>query len=429
MNKRNISINLISLILMICPIFVVGQTSKQEIFDNIEKTGGVYYIYPSQEIVPHTAAPKGYKPFYISHFSRHGSRYLINDNDYKWVIDLFEDASKNNALTTLGTDVYKRLQEVWKEAEWKGGDLSPLGVRQHKGIAERMFKTYPEVFEKNAPVFASSTMVIRCALSMDAFCESLKELNPALQTTRESSMEHQRYLNHHTKEAIAFRSAKDTWKEEHRKFEESRMHPERLVNSLFSNKDFITKKVNPSMLMWGLYWIASDMQNMETDLSFYDIFEKQELFDLWESHNFKLYANDSNWAGNGDLMFENCKPVLKDILDKANDAIKTNTKGATLRFAHDGNIIPLTMLMHLDGCYNSVQDPAEVYKSWSDFKVAPMAGNIQMIFFRNQKNADDVLVKFLLHEKEVAVPPIKTDIAPYYHWADVEAYYNSLLNK
>lgn len=32
--------------------------------------------------------------------------------------------------------------------------------------------------------------------------------------------------------------------------------------------------------MMGLYWIASDMQDVELPLSFYDLFEKEELFGI-----------------------------------------------------------------------------------------------------------------------------------------------------
>lgn len=403
-----------------------SQTSKEELFATPEKTAGVYYAYPAKDIRPYTAPPKGYEPFYISHFGRHGSRYLINDSDYKDVLDRFEDAYNNNALTDLGKDVYTRLQQVWQEAELRGGDLSPLGIREHKGIAERMYITNPQVFSKDGKYTACATTIVRCVLSMDAFCERLKELNPSIQIERNSGMKWQSFLNHHTKEAVEFRSAKYTWREQHRKFQQEHVKPVRLINSLFSDKDYINKNINPEETMWQLFYIAGGMQNIETDLSFYDIFEKQELFDLWQCKNYKLYVNDANGAINGGLMFENCKPLLKDILENASHIISTNGKGADLRFAHDGNIIPLAMLLHLDGCYNSVSNADEYYKAWSDFKVAPMAGNIQIIFYRKPKS-DDILVKFLLHEKEILVPPVKTDMAPFYNWTDVKAYYESLL--
>lgn len=410
----------------ICLVF--SQTTKEEMFATPEKNGGVYYTYPEQDILPYTAPPNGYEPFYISHFGRHGSRYLIGDSDYKNVLNLFEDANKSNALTDLGKDVYQRLQQVWREAEHRGGDLSPKGIKEHKGIAKRMYNAFPQVFAKDGQYSACATTVVRCVLSMDAFCEQLKEMDPTIQIDRNSGMKWQRYLNHHTKEAIDFRSANDTWREAHRKFQQEHVNPQRLINSLFLDPDYVLYKVNPEDVMWQLFGIANGMQNIETNLSFYDIFEKQELFDLWQSKNYKLYVNDANAAINKGVMFENCKPVLKDILEKANQIITTNGKGTDLRFAHDGNIIPLTMLLHLEGCYNSVSNPNEYYKAWSDFKVAPMAGNVQIVFFR-KNNSDDILVKFLLHEKETLVPPIKTDIAPYYHWADVAAFYNDLLSR
>jgi hypothetical protein len=406
---------------------VYGQTTKEELSETPQKTAGVYYAYPAKDIITQTPPPKAYEPFYISHFGRHGSRYLISDSDYKDVINLFEDARQNNALSDLGIDVLNRLNQVWKEVEFRGGDLSPLGVREHRGIAERMYDSYRNVFTNDARISACATTIVRCVLSMDAFCERLKECNPDLHIDRYSGMKWQSYLNHHTKEAIAYRSANDTWKEEHRKFEEQHIQPDRLINSLFSDSHYILKKVNPEFVMRSLFAIAGGMQNIETELSFYDLFEKQELFDLWQCKNYKLYVNDANCALNGGIMFENQKPTLRDIVENANEVIASKGKGASFRFAHDGNIIPLAMLLHLDGCYNSIAEPSEFYKAWSDFKVAPMAGNIQIIFFRKNKS-DDILVKFLLHEKEILIPPVQTDIAPYYHWKDVEVFYNHLFN-
>ena len=77
---------------------------------------------------------------------------------------------------------------------------------------------------------------------------------------------------------------------------------------------------------------------------------------------------------------------------------------ATLRFGHDGNVIPLVALMQIENCNVAVDDPYEVYKVWSDFKVVPMAANVQIAFFRNEKgSADDILVKILHNEHEVHI--------------------------
>lgn len=404
---------------------VFCQTTRGEVFENIEKAGGVYYAYPVKDPTI-TPVPKGYEPFYISHYGRHGSRYLISDNDYEWVINLMKDAQGNKALTPLGEDVLARLNTIYVEAEGRGGDLSPLGVRQHRGIAERMFSNYPQVFKGETEISARSTIVVRCVLSMDAFCERLKELNPKLKITRESSNRYMNYLNYHSPESNKFTAPDGPWREEYRKFEEAHTRPERLVQSLFSDNDYITKKVNPKELMWGLYWIAIDMQNMETPVSFMDIFEKQELFDLWQAFNYRFYVCDSNYKGNNGMMLANSKPQLRNIIETADQVIKENTNGATLRFGHDGNLIPLAGLLHFKDCYNSVSDPYEFYKHFSDFKIAPMAGNIQIIFFRNKKDSSDIIVKFLHNEKETSIP-VETDNFPFYKWKDVKEFYSQLL--
>lgn len=110
----------------------------------------------------------------------------------------------------------------------------------------------------------------------------------------------------------------------------------------------------------------------------------------------------------------------------ADSAIKNRSIAATLRFGHDGNVIPLLALLQVENFDVSVAGPAEVYKHWCDFKASPMAANIQIVFFENKKG--DILVKFLHNEKEVHVA-VKTDMWPYYHWNDVREYYLDCLSK
>lgn len=404
-----------------------GQSAKEELFDNVNKTAGVYYAYPDRDIRPQTPAPSGYEPFYVSHFGRHGSRYLISDTDYKNVLDILQKAKDRNALTPLGLDVYSRLANVWIEAEGRGGDLAPLGARQLRGIAERMFEAYPEIFKDSIAVSARSTMVVRCVLSMDAFCERLTELNPRLQITQDASNRYMNYLNYATPAALAFRSKKSAWRKKYREFEQEHIQPQRLIHSLFSDTQFVAKHVKPTAFMWAMYLIAGDMQDIETPVSFYDIFTKEELFNLWQCNNYDWYVEYANAAENGGIMMGNAKPLLRNIIRTADSVIAGHGKGATLRFGHDVDIVPLAMLLHFQNCYGSVSNSADYYKVWSNFKVSPMGANIQIIFFRKENNPDDVIVKFLLNENEVLVPPIESDIKPYYHWQDVKNYYNSLL--
>ena len=59
-----------------------AQTSREELLSHMELTAGNYANYP----VPTghlTPAPAGYEPFYISHYGRHGARYMTSDKTYR----------------------------------------------------------------------------------------------------------------------------------------------------------------------------------------------------------------------------------------------------------------------------------------------------------------------------------------------------------
>ena len=422
---NNNRLKTLAVVLAIFCLGVNAQTTFEEISADLNKAGGVYLAYPTVE-TKQTPAPKGYKPFYVSHYGRHGSRYLLSDRDYQWIIQLMEKAEIVNGLTLLGHDVLNRLNMVWKEAQGRAGDLTPLGVRQHQGIAERMSKNFPEVFRGKRHVSARSTVVYRCAMSMVAFGDRLKQLNPQLDMSYEMSEKYMSYLNYHSARSNAFtHGKKGPWVEEYRKFEEAQVHPDRLVSTLFSNADFIRCEVNPSELMWGLYWIAVDMQDMETPVSFFDLFTAKEMFDLWQCVNYRFYMGNANPLASNGIVMANAKSLVENILESADAAIKDRSIAATLRFGHDGNVIPLLALLQIENFDVAVAGPAEVYKHWCDFKATPMASNVQIVFFENK--AGDILVKFMHNEKEVHVP-VKTDQWPFYYWNDVKEYYQKRLS-
>ncbi len=416
---------LISLFFLSAFVTLNAQTTREEMMQSPEKCGGVYYAYPITESL-NTAPPKGYKPFYISHYGRHGSRYLISDADYKNVIDVMQRAHDDNALTPLGEDVYNRLQQVWIEAEGRGGELSPLGYRQHRGIAQRMYQAYPEVFAGNPVMTARSTQVMRCAHSMFAFVEALKEKNPSMTVPMESNKRNMSYLCFSTPDSWSFNdNERDPWKQEFEKFKAEKTRPDRLMSTLFNSEEYIRRYIYPSELMWGLFWIAVDMQNMETPVSFFDIFQGEELFNLFQVTNNDFYIHNSSYPRSKGVNVDNAKNLLTNILTTADEYIANGDHGATLRFGHDGNITPLAALMRLPGCFGYENDLNKVHTVWNTFQVSPMGSNMQMVFFKNNKG--DILVKVMMNEREVELP-VESATAPFYPWNELRAYFQNLLD-
>ncbi|MEY8719620.1 histidine-type phosphatase [Bacteroides stercorirosoris] len=392
-----------------------GLSARSQSAPTPEQAGSIYYAYPTPPEVS-TPAPAGYEPFYISHYGRHGSRWMTADERYTEVVSVFDSLYRCSGLTPLGIDVRGRLHKVWEDARGCSGSITPLGERQHREIAGRMFRNFPQVFRADARIDARSSTSVRCVLSMSYFTERLKELNPALRVDRRAYHRYMDYIAYTSPEGEKFASEKAPWRSDFREFEKKNVRPERLMASLFTNPSAIA---DPDAMMRSLYWIAADMQNVELDLSFYDIFEYEELIGVWKTVNARMYVCNAAAPLNGGLMPRQAVPLLRNILESADAAIRKGTPAADLRFGHDTHLIRLLALMQIEGCSNRETDMEKFHLAWQDYRVSPMGANLQLVFYRNKKN--DVLVKFLLNENEVTLP-IKSGKAPYYSWEEVKTF-------
>lgn len=61
-------------------------------------------------------------------------------------------------------------------------------------------------------------------------------------------------------------------------------------------------------------------------------------------------------------------------------------------------------------------------KGWVNYRVFPMSGNLQFIFYRKSPKDRDPLFKVLLNENEAKLP-LPDKQAPYYRWSDFRSYY------
>lgn len=417
-----------SVIAAIAAVFVVGtldaQITREEMYEDLSKSAGLLTPYPGPQQEELTKAPKGYKPFYISHFGRHGSRWHTSFGPYQRAMEQLEAAYKLGKLTPLGEDVLGRVYVLYGDAHKRSGELTPLGIQQHRDIADRMYHRHKGVFKKGRVVHAGATSVPRVMMSMRSFCNRLRECEPALEMDLNASGRCHRYTNRLTAESKKlYKEA--PWRADLKAFRDSLTRPERLMSVLFNDPAYVESNVDQIELINNLYQLASISPNMPVDVRLQDIFTPEELYNLWQRGNASYYVTKGPSPIGGKIMHEAATPLLKDFIEKADAAIADGNIAADLRFSHDSYLTPLATAMQLApsrGIAESYDDFASV---WCDFIVSPMAANIQWIFYKNR--AGDVIVKFLLQEAEVDIP-VETDIYPYYHWEDVKAFYSNQYN-
>lgn len=399
---------------------ISAQTTREIMLAHPEYSAGVYLPYPDS-VAQQTPVPEGYEPFYVSHYGRHGSRYLINESDYTRPLEIFTAAHDAGNLTEAGEEVYRRLMVLCAEAAGRAGELAPLGYEQHRGIAGRLYEACPGVFAPGAEVTALSTPRMRCAHSMFAFVNTLKGLNPELEVAMESSVRHIKYLSYNTPEASHFNRADGPWAAPAASFKAEKTKPDRLMGALFKNPS----AVDGAEVMWKLYWVAVDAPNMASGIGLYDVFTPEELFDLWQVFNYEFYTRNSVNPINKGLFVDSAKFLLANILQEADRYVGEGRRGASLRFGHDSTIIPFAGLLHFPTADGNESDPAKLYLTYADYKVSPMGSNVQIRFYRNA--AGDVIVKFMFNENEVPIP-CATETFPYYRWEDARGALQYLLD-
>ena len=426
---------------------------------DFRQMGSNYYAYPTPE-AKYTKAPAGYKPFYLTHYGRHGSRFHQPADHYHELYNTLAKADSLGKLTDLGKNLLERAKYLDEYAAPRAGDLTQLGVAQHQGIAKRMVKNFPELFKNDAYVEAYASTSTRCVVSMAAFLEELRAQKPKLEIHQESGKYLMAFISPLDFGKIIGESNTHAWQKENEKLY-SHVDPTRMMRAIFSDTAYIQKNVNAGELYSRIYEIGNSLQGSpEIEFSFDDLWTESELSARWHAQNAWWYSVLGNNPFAQKQGLENARPLLKNFLDVADKVIAADTAKAdktgkaakkttaTLRFGHDTVIFPFAVLLQLE---NGTQktgvetaDMENLHKTWRDYEISPMAANIQIVFYKSAKMGAPILVKVMLNEIEQTLPVTcdpqgpsagsrtfkNCPAAPYYRWEDFRDFYGKIaINK
>ncbi len=405
---------------------VEAQTSKSELLSHLELASGNYCNYPNPtgHITP---APAGYEPFYVSHYGRHGSRYMTDDDAYKYVLGKMDTAQVRGWLTEKGKEVYERLKVAAADAYHRDGDLTQLGGRQHRAIAHRLCVNYPSLMMQPITVKANSSTVRRCMLSMANFCQELLIMNPSLNISMDASEHDMYYIIPNDSIEIPKSETDGDLYDKLDKFRHEKLNGRHQIELLFNDTKAASTFIDGYQFADALWNITSDMLCLpELGLSFNDLFTEDELIDGFRVYNASWCLWEGLMPGSRHNYYA-IYPLLKNFLDEADLMIASGKKGVRLRFGHDSVVLPFSFILGVQEAMGGTDDMEDLHNHFSIFRLIPMAGNVQLVFFRKQ-GSDDILVKFLMNENETSVP-ITTDCYPFYHWKDVRTYYRNMLEE
>ena len=382
-----------------------------------------YNTYPDTITAVYTPAPAGKKPFYFSHYGRHGSRYISSRSGFDIPFKMVALADSLNELTPTGQRVYQEMKLVMQDTEGRWGELTGYGRKQHRNIARRMARNFPEVFHPGARVQAYSTVVPRCIESMGTALIELLQEEPTLQVSQESSQRNQWFMNYQDRE-LRRQQMTPQIRKVYNEYITKYMGNTRLMELIFKNPDIVEEVVDEGQFNYYLMKMGLFQLNTHLYRNTYllDIFQTDELYRMWQIDNALWYLQQGACKLNGGRQPYSQRHLLRRIIADADSCIRLADPGAQLRYGHETVLLPLVCLIGINGYDLETDDFSQLEaKGWWCSSVFPMGSKLQFILYRSGLDDSDVLFKVLLNEEEARLP-IQTDCAPYYHWNDFRTY-------
>lgn len=402
------------------------------------RSANLHHTYEIPEIVD-TPAPEGYTPFYISHYGRHGSRYHTSMSKITDVSVYLDTLLAEGLLTEEGMAVYNTLAIVKEDHEGLGGILTQKGSRDHQGISQRMYERFQPVFNQpeRKEVLCVSTEIQRCIQSMANFSMQLKGNNPKLNISLYTGPRFKKYLLAdvpYQKTNVRRAHVRDS-------ILRADLNPDRIMKAWFTNPEEAARHFGrnyPAKFIYNVFQAGLIAQNLDIeDPYIYKHFTEDEIYAMWLTDNAEKYGIMCASIENEQMSNEVGRPILKDIVAKADEALGCGSnKAADLRFGHDSGLLPLISFIQIEG-QNKIMHMADAEANgWYGFVAMPMASNLQLVFYRKTADAtdacscdNDILVKILFNEKETTIPALTTFCGPYYKWSELREYFIKLLNE
>lgn len=333
---------------------------------------GVYGVYDFDAPRVNAPAPKGYKVCYLSHFGRHGSRYLHGQHEY----DTLAAVLHREQLTAYGQQLKERFDKYTPSMNGRAADLTDAGKQQHRMLARRMCEDFPELFTRKSSVYALVSDKTRCMMSMYNFLDELRKCRSYLDIEAEYNSSMLRCF--WTRQRHSFPMSE---------YLDANYDPMPLFKKIFAEPSQAAAMTDAGFFAQTLYYYACHLEGAGfKDVFFDDLFTESELRALHEIDNEKFSYN------RGPLYPENLAMActsLSEIITSADKELAAGKPSVHLRFGHDNMMIGLMSLMGVPPFDQNRVECSQV----------TMAANMRLVFARNK--AGDVQVKVQFNESDV----------------------------
>lgn len=370
--------------------------------------------YPAPEEA--AVFPDSLTPVFINHVGRHGARFISSPATIVEMLTVLHRADSAGVLTPLGKRLQAIGEYVMEVSHNRWGALDSLGMAEQRGIASRMFRACPRLFD-NGKVTALSSYSPRCVMSMYEFTHQLDRLNNSVEITTTSGRQNSPLMRPFDTDTDFVEWYKGgEWKEPYDMFFDTTA-PAAPARRLVSDRGFLDNHAAAG-LAWNEYKLLTGMAAMGMRVDYGEFFTLPEMNALWQCENLGHYLRRTATTLSMEPAYV-ASNLLLNLIETADEgAAGTAAAAVHLRFGHAETLMPLLSLMRLKGCYYMTNYFDTVALHWRDFDIVPMGANLQMILFKTAKGR--CYVRFDLNEVPVPLLPDSDKI--YIPWEQAREY-------
>lgn len=370
------------------------------------------YPVPSESI----ETPDTLTAVYINHVGRHGSRFPSSPANTFALRSALSKADSLGTITKAGRQLLRLTEYVAIRAENYWGALDSLGAAEQRGIASRMFISYPELFT-GKKVTAISSYSPRCAMSMYEFTHQLSRLNNNVEIFTSSGRQNSRLMRPFdiSQDFSDYIKGK-VWETPYNDYLATQTSQSTLKHLL--GEGYPLRQEDTGQLAMAAYGFVAGLSAMGLDTEISDFFTRQQMNALWSCFNLRQYLQRTATTLST-APAEIASPLVLDLIRTTDEAAEgSNGYSVSLRFGHAETLMPLYSLLRLRGCYYLTNYFDTVGLHFRDFEAVPMAANLQIVLFRSDKGR--YYVRFDINERPIPLMP--NDDRIYIPWQEARNY-------
>lgn len=357
----------------------------------------------------------------INHLGRHGSRYETSPKRAKSIRTVLMKARRQGTLTEKGDSMLAIVEHALLVSKGQWGALDTIGMAEQRGIAERIYTTWPQL-STSTRIEAISSYVPRCIMSMYEFTHKLTRLNDKVEILTSSGRVNSPLMRPFAIDSTYLDLRKHApWDSALNSFYKKNVALDpvwRLVGKQTMDDDSARQF---AISLFG-FVCGLNASGIEGDF-LTQFYTRKEANKMWECRNLMQYLERSTSTFSA-IPSDITGALLADFINTTDDFLAGHSKASlNLRFGHAETVIPFLSLIRLPGCYYLTDNLETVGLNWKNFYIAPMATNLQMIIAITHSGTP--YVRLDLNEQPVCFPGTNRY---YVTWEYARAYFSDIIS-